>query len=308
MRKSLPTPNRPFPFFAKLSAVLSACLITAATGLANSDPFEIFKHHDETSSARIDYQVYEQFLEKLATTTGGRTQLYYSAMDERSAQLLRTYISELSKIDVTRLSRNEQLAYWLNLKNLLVVSAIVDERPGRSFEKLRGDSQNPGKLWQTNRIAVLDVPLSIHDIEHNILLRHFADPDLIYGMYQGARGGPSLPVEPFEGSRVETQLRERGEQFVNSKRSVKARSQSVQLPEVYLWYLDSLFEGDTGRLLTHIQSLAKSRLKDKLSGKSEVAPLRFSYALDEAQLRLPSYSSGVQDHGDNDYNSYQGGS
>lgn len=296
--------------FQNAFAIIIAVLLTAASSEGSEKAFEVFAQHDNTNAQGIGYDVYTKLLEKLSTEVGGRTALYYGAIDQRSAEVFAAYIAELAKLDISKFSKDEQLAYWLNMNNLLVVNTIIAQRSGRAIETLRGDSQNPGAAWKRDQIEVLGVPLSLHDIEQQILLRYFNSPDLVYGMYQGARGGPSLSKEPFEGATVAIQLRELGEDFVNAGRAVKVRSNSAQIPEVYLWYADELFGGDHSAIIDHLKALAKPRLQGQLAKATEVSPQRFSYAIDEAQLRLPSYgggdnhsngSSGLDD-------SYQGGS
>lgn len=286
-----------------------ALFFAVAASEASEKDFEVFAQHDNTNGQGLKYEVYTKLLDKLSTEISGRTALYYGAVDERSAAVFSTYLSELAKLDIRTLSQNEQLAYWLNVSNLLVVNTIIAERSGRSLEKLRGDSQNPGSAWKREQIEVLGVPLSLHDIEHGILLRYFNTPDLVYGMYQGARGGPSLPREPFEGANVEIQLRELGERFVNSRRAIKVRSSSAQIPEVYLWYADALFGGEHAAIIDHLKERAKPRLQGQLAKANEVSPQRFSYVIDEAQLRLPSYGGDSHSGGSSDYDApYQGGS
>lgn len=304
-QKLIPTPSQ-----------LRTCLVTFLSAFAiqsslAKDPFEIFSKYDDSNTRFVDYQNYSDLLEKLSTETGGRTAIYYSAMQPQVVAVLNSYTSNLAKLNVSELSRNEQLAYWINLRNLLIIETIALERPRGSIESLRGTPSAPGKAWLQKRIRVLDTDLSIHDIEKNILLRYFADPDLVYGLYQGSRGGPQLPRQAFSGRTIQQQLRELGEAFVNGRRNVKVRSGDAQIPQVYLWYADSLFENPDSSIIEHIKELAKPKLRDRLSKVASVSAQRFSYSADEAQIRLPSAGPGYNstyDGGGGGNDVYQGGS
>ena len=295
-----------------LTSILPTAIVALFLSLnvtdAQADPYAVFAQHDDTNPTQIDYSIYETLFEKISTRDTGRTEIYYAAMDGQVVEVLNAYIAQLAQTRVSALSRQEQLAFWLNLKNLLVVATIAGERPGGSIEKLRGAATEPGSGWTRKVLRVEGTPLSIHDIEQEILLRFFASPDLIYGLYQGSKGGPEFPQTPFSGSKVEQQLRERGADFVNARRAVKIRSNEAQVPGIYGWYVDRLFDGNPSSLLAHLRELAEPRLRSRLDQTQDVSYQKHSYKIDEAVIRLAPSQGGGFDYDSGSSGGYQGGS
>ena len=89
--------------------------------------------------------------------------------------------------------KNEQLAYWLNLHNAVLYEQLAKRYPISKLKKLRTGGKGKPSLWDEKLVTVEGVPLSLNDIQNNILIRHWKSPMVLYGLYHGAIGGPSLP-------------------------------------------------------------------------------------------------------------------
>lgn len=259
--------------------------IVPLTALAE-DEFDVFGRHDETNPRRIVYDDFAKFLEVYGVETGGRVELYYSAMKPAGINFLEAYSKGLSRISPSSFSRQEQLAYWLNFRNILVIKGIASEAPLRDLKRLRGDADKPGSLWVRKQVVVEGVELSISDIENHIILRQFNNPDVIYGLYQGVKGGPSLSLSPFLGQTVDADLADIGAVFVNAKRTLKIKSGEARVPLVYKWYANQLFGDDDFAVIEHIRTHAKPKLGKALDNAIALGVQKFSYSIDERELRL----------------------
>jgi len=108
--------------------------------------------------------------------------------DNDESRLLLTSIRDsLSQIPgevpLAYFSRDEQLAYWINLYNITLLTELVAIYPQRNLKKfLTGkNSILPQKL-----LMVAGIPLSLDDIQFTILRQNYDDDPLImYGLYQG---------------------------------------------------------------------------------------------------------------------------
>lgn len=259
-------------------------MLGAPTALAQ-DKFDVFNTHNEASTQSVSYAEFDEFLRVFSVRKGGRLTFNYSAMRPQGVRYLNAYATSLSGLTPSQWSRQEQLAYWLNLHNVLVIRAIAAQSPGRSLKDERWDGDEPGEMWTRKRLSVEGVSLSIDDIEQKILFSKFDNPNIIYGLYQGVRGGPNMSPVSFTGANVEQELKSLGEDFVNNRKNVRVRSANVRVSLIYHWYKDAAFDGDDGKIIEHVRSLAKSGLQGDLEDVTSVGEQRFSYAVDEYEVR-----------------------
>ncbi|MCZ6819883.1 MAG: DUF547 domain-containing protein [Calditrichaeota bacterium] len=113
-------------------------------------------------------------------------------------------------------TRDEQLAYWLNLYNITVLNEIVAVYPKRSLKKLfRGKNS----IYSKKLLTVAGISLSLNDIQFTILKQNYdSDPLIIYGLYQGIIGGPDIRTVAYTGATVYRDLEDNARDFVNSNR------------------------------------------------------------------------------------------
>lgn len=267
-----------------MMSVVGAAALLCSMGQAATaqDSFDVFAAHDSNNERSFSYAEVDAFIDRVSKISSGRTKFYYDAMLPEGVSYLDRVTDLLGKVDPTTLSKPEQISYWLNLHNLLVIRAIAAESPGRSLKRARGDAQSPGEMWTRKRMSVNGVALSIEDIESKILLRHFDDPHIVYGLYQGVRGGPTYPAKSFTGPTIEADLKEAGKTFVNQ--SVRVKSGVAVAPPVLLWRQSRWFADDAA-LRAHLAALAEPPLKAEIESAKQIAPGKLDYALDEIIVR-----------------------
>ena len=241
----------------KLSA-FALCAI-AATGGASSavhgaerPELDQFQVYDEASSTRIGYGFLHDLLADVvldvgrsdrrpsrvpARRTGSNIQLgstsryryennrvIFHLLDDERIEALSQYRAELEelpdRVPLQSLNHNEQLAYWLNLHNVVVLDELARAYPVRRPAWLRplGDGAflNEARIIQVN-----GVDLSLNDIRFHIVQAGWVDPQIIYGFYSGAVGGPALQDRAFSGASVWRQLDSNAREFVNALRGVE---------------------------------------------------------------------------------------
>ena len=132
--------------------------------------------------------------------------VYYRALKIERARF-DTYVNWLANVPVDSLSRDEQLAFWLNAYNALVLRTVVDRYPiqGSSPEyPARSIRQIPGAFERLpHRVA--GRTLTLDQIEQTMLPR-FHDPRVYLALGRGSVGGGRLRSEAFSPTRLEAQL------------------------------------------------------------------------------------------------------
>jgi hypothetical protein len=118
-------------------------------------------------------------------------------------------VSGLSSIAADKLTRDEQIAFWLNAYNGLVLQTVIDHYPIAKTTNLfpaKSIRQIPGAFdKQAHHVGGLT--LSLDQIEQTVLAS-FHDPRVYFALGRGAEGGGRLRSEAFVGSRLEHQLSE----------------------------------------------------------------------------------------------------
>lgn len=272
---------------AMLLATSSALLLGAPAGFAeDAADFTQFSTAAETSAFRVNYTPIKQFTTAFGAEQRGRMKISYAAVDQQGEAFMKTYMGYLSSVPVSTLARNDQMAFWLNTHNMLVMDAMSHSKSRRRMSSERGTPSAPGAMWTEKLITVEGVELSLHDIEQSIILANFSDtPNVIFGLYQGTSGGPAFHESGFSGSTVVAELEGLGRDYVNSRSGVKVRGQKAQLPAVYAWYSDDLFSGDDGAARAHFASLLDEGNAKKFAGATQFETRKFSYSSDELIIR-----------------------
>jgi len=233
----------------------------------------------EAVEPAVDYSMMNTFMEKLSVNERGRPSIAYKVVRESALPALDEYEAVLAAVDTESLDENDRLAYWLNVQNFLVVKAISTDTKKTNLKSLRGTAKKPGKLWTKDRITLAGQSYSIADVEAKIT-SDFKDPNVIYGMYQGVKGGPCLSETAYEGATVRARLAELGARYVNSRGIVSPSKGVVTVTPVYDWHKAALFNGDDKAIMKHVKSHANTALRGRLNTGREIKFTKLNYVAD----------------------------
>jgi hypothetical protein len=149
--------------------------------------------------------------------------------DERDR--IHSYRSALESVDPDSLTRDEALAFWLNLYNAGALDVAAEAASQMATTVLRV----PGafnRRWAT----VLDEDLSLDDIEHG-KIRRFRDPRIHGALVCGSASCPTLRHEPYRGDSLDDQLEDQMRSFLAGGGGVYEESTDrLLLSRVFLWY------------------------------------------------------------------------
>jgi hypothetical protein len=134
--------------------------------------------------------------------------VYYRALKSDRAKLDR-YVNELGAAAPARMTRSDQVAFWLNAYNAIVLQTVVNHYPvqGAASQYPKNSiRQIPGAFDRTmHRVGGRTVTLD--QIEQSILAE-FHDPRLFLALGRGALGSGRLKSEAYTGANLEAQLTE----------------------------------------------------------------------------------------------------
>lgn len=286
-------------FKAILLAASSMVLLSTPTGFAEETAdFAKFQTSAEVSSIDVDYGPIGKFSSAFGDEQRGRTKISYAAVEQQGKAFMKTYMNYLERVNVSALSRDDQLAYWLNTHNMLVMEAMADSKSRRRMTAARGTLAAPGPMWSEKRITVDGTELSLHDIEKYIVAANFADkPNAIFGLYQGTSGGPAFPADGFTGANLDAELEAAGKDYLKSRNGLKVRKTKAQIPALVDWFAEDIYGGDQEAMKAHLASLASSKTAPKLAAVTQFEARKFSYSSDELVIRQQGVGAGADGAG-----------
>ncbi|MEL7031992.1 MAG: DUF547 domain-containing protein [Pseudomonadota bacterium] len=271
-------------------AISIAGLATPFAATAQAEP--LFATYDAESTAAVDTDPYAEMIRALTANERGRTLVAYDIAHAQALPFFSGYANYLANVEVAQLNRDEQLAYWLNTRNFLLIQAISEERRVRGYKKKRGTPSEPGSFWTEKRITVSGTPLSLQDIEQDILFAGWDEPNIIFGLYQGVRGGPSLPQRPFTGANVHENLAEAAARFTADTRNLRVRGDKVRISSYFDWYLPLAYGGNETDLRTHLATLVKPQHQSIVQANAKLDRRNFSTEFEEYRTRQANVGSG----------------
>ncbi|MHA1544510.1 MAG: DUF547 domain-containing protein [Alphaproteobacteria bacterium] len=179
------------------------------------------------------------------------------------------YIQDLKQINPSKLSKPEQLAYWLNLRNALVLDLFFEAYPVKP-KRLQTIIQ--GEAWTTPMVLINGTPFSIKDIE-DLVIRVWPDPRVLYGFFYGTHDSPFIMNVAFTGDNVLGLLEKNARAYLNASGTFKFSRSGVVVPGVFEWH-KAVFKGDQNVLKAHLSSYLNGRQLGKFS-KTASAGLSF---------------------------------
>jgi hypothetical protein len=174
-------------------------------------------------------------------------------------------------------SKNEQLAYWINVYNAFTVKLIVDFYPTKSIRDLGPRIKIPliKDVWHYKFFKIAGVEMSLDEVEHSILRKEFEEPRIHFAINCASVSCPPLLNEAFVAANLENQLTRVTTTFINDPTRNKISIQSAQLSSIFSW-----FKGDFTKKGTLIEFLNRYS-KVKISPNARISFLDYNWNLNE---------------------------
>jgi len=291
------------------SAILVFCGFWAMSPMADaadSTIIEAFQGFDDSSRYVISYDDFTAVLKTVVVDVGRSTRkvaqanqaatgtrmkssvkrssanegnrFYFETFkdNEEARQLLsdiKTSLEQLpAEVPLEYFSRNEQLAYWLNLYNVTLLNEIVDVFPKSNLKKVLVGKKS---VLSKKLLEVAGIPLSLDDIQFTILSHNYDNnPLVIYGLYQGVIGGPNIRKRAYTGNDVWRALTNNAIEFVNSNRGTYSNDKNGKVFRVSSLYSrnSSSFPDFNSDLSTHLMEYVEGWEQTMLAKATTLKP------------------------------------
>jgi len=201
------------------------------------------------TAAPLDDSAYAAVLSKYVNAEG---LVNYKALKAAPAELT-AFIRNLGSVDpaaYAKGSANEQVAFWINAYNALTLQAIVDHYPIQSswwssrFYPKNSIRQISG-VWDKLKFDVMGKPVTLDEIEHQILRKQFHEPRIHMALVCAAMGCPPLRNEPYEAAKLDAQFADQARKFLRNpkKFSIDAEKKRVEISPIFKWFGEDFVPG-----------------------------------------------------------------
>ncbi|MEX2644296.1 MAG: DUF547 domain-containing protein [Acetobacterales bacterium] len=269
-------------------AVAAACTVAWLLAGAPSQAapaaelWERWTAHDARSDARIEHETWGGFLRRYVHVDPyGANRVDYGGVAAADRLALKDYVRRLGEIPISRHSRPEQLAYWINLYNALTVDVVLDHYPVGS---IRDIDISPGFFsdgpWGKKLVTIEGEPVSLDDIEHRILRPIWQDPRIHYAVNCASIGCPDLQPEPFTAGTADAMLTAAAQGYVNDPRGVLVADGRASASSIYDWFQADFGGGEDG-VLAHLRRYADDGLRERLEGIASIGRYRYDWSLND---------------------------
>jgi len=238
---------------------------------------------DENNFQAIDHSLWQGILTKYVKINADNSHAFdYANVSVNDQSKLGHYLTQLQKIDPRDYRKNEQLAYWVNLYNALIIDLVLKHYPLESVKEIGDGFTGP---WNLELATVANTPISLNNIEHGILRPLWQDMRIHYVINCASIGCPDLPKKALSSTHIDAQLNAAAKRFINQKKAIDFGQNKLVLSSIYDWFSVD-FGASQAMLFKHLIDYADLDLKQQLIQFKNTPEYAYNWKLNEPSAGL----------------------
>ncbi|WP_422051017.1 DUF547 domain-containing protein [Shimia sp.] len=236
---------------------------------------------EDTTRARVDHTAWDGFLGTYVRHDAqGINRVAYDEVTDVDRQKLQGYLAGLEQTEVEALTREQQLAFWINLYNAETVEVILQHYPVTSIRDITDGALSFGP-WDRPVTTVDGQVLTLNDIEHRIIRPIFKEPRIHYALNCAAVGCPNLMNRAWRAATLERDLEAAERAYVNDDRGVQVGPNgALTLSKIYIWFQED-FGANEREVLDRLQKVADPERAAAISVRNGVRRYAYDWSLNE---------------------------
>lgn len=213
--------------------------------------------------AKVDHSLWNLLLKKNVSSSG---KVNYKAFKADRAKLIKYTNYLQAKTPTSDWSRNEKLAYWINVYNAFTVQLIVDNYPLKSI-------MNIEKAWDKKLIKIGGKTYSLGEVENNIL-RKMGESRIHFAINCASVSCPKLLNEAYTAEKLSSQLKIVTRQFFMDNTKNQISTNSVKISKLFEWYAKDF---SNGNIISYINKYSGKTV----SNSAKISYLEYNWNLNE---------------------------
>jgi len=183
---------------------------------------------------------------------------------------LDAYLKLLEETDTSKLSRDEQLAFYINTYNATTIKLILSAYPDiKSIWDLGGRFFN--KPFDKEVVRIEGKTISLDDLEHGIIRPRFKEPRVHFAVNCASKSCPPIISEPYEGSTLDQQLTAVTRAFLNNPEKNYLDGKKLYVSKIFKWFKEDFDDDVVGFFVR----FADEELKEKLVSNSDKIKVKY---------------------------------
>lgn len=175
--------------------------------------------------------------------------------------LLDEYLHFLDSSDPSSMSRQDQLAFYINGYNAYTVKLILKnfkkDTPPSSIKKIGGLFSGP---WSIRFAGLGGKKYTLDNIEHDILRPTFKEPRIHFAVNCASKGCPPLLAEAYVGEKLEEQLSEVTKAFLSDETRNYLTGNTLYVSKIFSWFKEDFKGGIVSFFMKHGDDKLTQRL------------------------------------------------
>ncbi len=237
----------------------------------------------EGATLPVDHRMFDELLHRYVTPAGVSYQDW--SQHPEDIQKLRRYLSGLQSATPSQMGAEPALAYWINLYNAATLNLVLEKYPIKSIKDIGAPSSSP---WEKTVATVEGRPLSLSQIENDVIRPKFHAARSHFALNCAARGCPPIRPEAYVGERLRSQLEDQTKRFLGDRKTnfVDATG-TIWLSKIFEWYAAD-FEAASGSVWAFVAPyLEGSPAGARSASKSPLRYTEYDWTLNEATNKPP---------------------
>lgn len=204
-----------------------------------------------TINTTIDHSLWDSLLQKHVSNEG---QVNYKGFQGDQTKF-DTYLNLLSNTPPKEFwSRNETLAFWINVYNAYTVKLILNNYPIQSIKDI-------SKPWNERFIKIGEKWYTLNDVEHRII-RKMDEPRIHFALVCAAVSCPKLYNRAFTAKNLDSNLTQLTQEFLNDGSKNRLRENTIEISKLFKWYGGD-FKTNNKRLIDFINQYSDVQISSK---------------------------------------------
>ncbi|UCD90485.1 MAG: DUF547 domain-containing protein [Desulfobacterales bacterium] len=232
--------------------------------------------YQNTSAETFDHSKFDQILMQYVDRNG-LVDYNRIAKDSR----FKEYVESLASAKVDELSRNGQLAFWINAYNAVTIDKVIQWKPKKSVrETLVPGVWTSTKFFTTRDHNIAGRRLSQDDIEHQILRKELKEFRIHFAIVCASSSCPLLARFAFTAENVQAKLEEETRKYINSSRGTRidAAENILYLSKIFDWFSGD-FKYKSGSVLEFIRPYLGNEAVKFLERDPKISYIHYDWAL-----------------------------
>ncbi len=191
---------------------------------------------------------------------------------------LDAYLQEIARQDVSQLSHDSLLHFFINAYNAFTLQTILNSMTRENPRGVASIRDIPNVFDARSHVVSGD-SLSLNNIEYNILRPFFKDPRIHFAVNCASIRCPPLADSAYRGETINEQLDVAARRSIQSTDYVRVENGNLLLTRILDWYGSDFvtqgYRGATNSIADYIERYATDEVKQFIRSNPKSVPIEF---------------------------------